>query len=336
LKKKYYFWGLGGLGKRIIKYIEPEIIKGIIDSDESKIGQKINGFTIQRYSKELIADDNIIIAFFNSGSVEKQLANDGVNFLHITEFFTEWYWNNTKENAIAFVDLPITLRCTLNCKHCMQYVPLHKRVEDILLKDIVKWWDNLLKLYPKIMEVSIIGGEPFLHPHLGDVIEHIATSTNVSVVITTNGTVQLNDDIISKLKKYEVFVSISDYSQTLPYLKSKVDHFQEKLLQHKISAERKTHLWIDQGRFDSEINATGRCARSHFQLFNNELWFCTLQCAAYKVQLCEAVHQVDYINLINEYSPIELYSFANDKEKTTSCNKCSSRVGKQIPVAEQV
>lgn len=336
MNRKYYLWGLGGLGKRLIDYIPTECIKGIIDSDEGKIGSTINGLTVQGYSKELIGDDHVIIAIFDSSSVEKQLDKDGVKYVHITQFFTEWYWMKDKTNALTFVDLPITLKCTLNCKHCMQYLPLHSNVEDISLNDIVKWWDNLLNLYPSVMEVSLIGGEPFLHPNLGEIVEHIGKSSDVSIVITTNGMVFPSDDLITILKKNNVFVSMSDYSQTLPEVKQKINAFQQKLQDNDISAERKTHLWIDQGQFDCSIDSTEDCARTHFQLSDNKLWYCTLQCAGHKVGLTAAVPKTDFIDLSSDYLSSELYAFSTNEEKTTSCHKCGSRIGMSVPVAEQV
>lgn len=337
MNKKYYLWGAGGLGRRLYPRIPLQIIKGIIDSDKTKFGEQIGEFTVTPYDKEVIGDCGIIIVCFNSSAVEKKLSNDGVPFLRLSQFYTDWYWHTHKQNALSFVDLPITSRCTLKCKHCMQYLPLRGAGSDVSAEEIIAWWDRLVYLYPQIMEVSIMGGEPFLHLKIDEIIEHIANSSDISIVVTTNGMVMPTDSVIEKLKKNNVFVSISDYSNTLPTVKEKIDNFQAKLKQRGIQAERKTHLWIDQGKFDCKIESDSYdCARTHFQLADNRLWYCTLQCAGNKAGLCPAQDGIDYIELSNKYTSLELYQFSNDNIKTTICKNCGSRHGRSVPVAEQV
>ncbi len=338
MNKKFYLWGIGGIGKRLLpKLAKHGMIAGVTDSNIKKIGMTISGFTVESVERTLLSGGGIIFSFFGHNPEAKILNERGIPFYSISDFYTEWFWNVRNENALSFLDLPITSRCTLNCKYCMQYLPIRDQRQDIPFSQISLWWDCLVKHFPYIMEVSIMGGEPFLHPFLGEIVEYIEMSTDISIVVTTNGTVMPNDQTIEKLKKHNVFVSISDYSVSLPYLADRINEFENRLKESGIRVERKTHLWIDQGRFKKSINTESTdCARSHFQLSDNKLWYCTLQAAGNKANLCLAEKGVDYIDLNSEYSPLDLYRFSNSKTKTTVCNLCSSRERQSVPVAEQM
>jgi hypothetical protein len=81
---------------------------------------------------------------------------------------------------------------------------------------------QLKKLIPYIDNISILGGEPLLHPELKDIIQITnETYPNAIVVVTTNAIKLLNisNDLLNELRKKNVMVSISLY----PSLKLNLD-----------------------------------------------------------------------------------------------------------------
>lgn len=64
--------------------------------------------------------------------------------------------------------------------------------------------------------VSIIGGEPFVHPELGKIIEYVLTKTNFGVIgITTNGICDMSDSLLAQLNNGKTRIIFSDYTAAL-------------------------------------------------------------------------------------------------------------------------
>lgn len=75
-----------------------------------------------------------------------------------------------KQNVPLEINIHITDRCNLRCTYC--YSNFYKRnIPDISKTDIFRIVDGFKKLGS--LEVSLIGGEPFLHPDFSEIIEYI-------------------------------------------------------------------------------------------------------------------------------------------------------------------
>jgi MoaA/NifB/PqqE/SkfB family radical SAM enzyme len=103
------------------------------------------------------------------------------------------------ENLIVFLNRTGNLlihlldRCNLRCKHC--YLNAHENGKQVLPLDLVKRTiDEASELGIKSVQLS--GGEPFLYPHILEVLKS-TIGKNFTVTISTNGT--LIDDESAKL-----------------------------------------------------------------------------------------------------------------------------------------
>ena len=93
------------------------------------------------------------------------------------------------------VDIALTGRCNLRCKHCNTSDTW--RVEDELsFEEIIKVFDELKK--NKIFHLNLFGGEPFYYPRIYELLE-ILNSYPFRVTILTNGT--LIDEVAIKYLK---------------------------------------------------------------------------------------------------------------------------------------
>jgi hypothetical protein len=112
----------------------------------------------------------------------------------------------------------INQKCTLECTHCGQYINHYPEEERINfpLERIVTDIDRVLEAVDAIGYISIIGGEPFLHPDLGDIIDHFLTKKNFGVLgITTNGICKLSKKLLLQLKNDRTRIIFSDYTAAL-------------------------------------------------------------------------------------------------------------------------
>lgn len=121
-------------------------------------------------------------------------------------------WSTT-DNPIGWVE--ITDICNIHCDGCYRLVlgeghkPLQKVKDEI---DFLIKWRNC-------DGISLAGGEPILHPHITDIIQHIS-GRGVKSLILSNG-YALSEDLLRKLKKAGL-TGISfhiDSTQTRPEFK---------------------------------------------------------------------------------------------------------------------
>ncbi|MBI5579457.1 MAG: radical SAM protein [Deltaproteobacteria bacterium] len=112
----------------------------------------------------------------------------------------------------------INQKCTLKCQHCGQYINHYPREERInfTLERIKTDIDRIFDAVDAIGYVSIIGGEPFLHPALNDIIDLVLGKPNFGVLgITTNGICDIKDKHIIKLNNRKTRLIFSDYTTSL-------------------------------------------------------------------------------------------------------------------------
>jgi hypothetical protein len=118
-------------------------------------------------------------------------------------------------NVATFV---INQKCTLKCKHCGQYMNSYLPADRInfSLDRIKRDIDRIFAAVDAIGFVSIIGGEPFLHPDLNDIIDYVLEKSNFGVLgITTNGICDISRRHLDKLKNRRTRLVFSDYTQSL-------------------------------------------------------------------------------------------------------------------------
>lgn len=112
----------------------------------------------------------------------------------------------------------INQKCTLKCQHCGQYInhyPPKDRI-NFAFERIKTDIDRIFDAVDAIGYVSIIGGEPFLHPALNDIIDLVLAKPNFGVIgITTNGICDIKDKHINKLKNRKTRLIFSNYTASL-------------------------------------------------------------------------------------------------------------------------
>jgi MoaA/NifB/PqqE/SkfB family radical SAM enzyme len=129
------------------------------------------------------------------------------------------------DNPIAWLE--VTDICNINCEGCYrQHMTGHKSLEQLKEEiDFFKKWRN-----PD--NVSIAGGEPLLHPHIVDLVAHIAQN-RIKPVILTNAQA-LTPELLRELKKAGLagFTIHIDSHQGRPHWKCRSERDLNDLRQH--------------------------------------------------------------------------------------------------------
>ena len=116
------------------------------------------------------------------------------------------------------VTLVINQRCSLKCKCCTSYMneyPLKER-KDVPLERICEDIDKFFDAMDSVGTVTVMGGEPFMHPDLAKIVQKLLTKRNFGLVsIATSGTYPIKEEQLIGLEDKRVNVSFSNYEHAI-------------------------------------------------------------------------------------------------------------------------
>lgn len=119
---------------------------------------------------------------------------------------------------LTSVTLMINQRCSLKCKFCTLYMneyPKEKR-KDVPFEQISKDIDKFFAAMDSVGTVTIMGGEPFMHPDLSKIVNKLLEKNNFGIVsIATSGTYPIKDEQLIGLTDKRVNISFSNYEQSI-------------------------------------------------------------------------------------------------------------------------
>lgn len=141
-------------------------------------------------------------------------------------WFEEHEWLFKFNQSDIVLDFIITTHCNRNCSNCIALIP-QRKLECRKFDDINDMKHRLNILLPEVSTLSIVGGEPLLHPNLIDIIKYIKNSGLQSIFIHTNGTVEPDNlQEILDIMDSRFTIRISKYPDTkiFDYTKYKVPY----------------------------------------------------------------------------------------------------------------
>ena len=243
--------------------------------------------------------------------------------------------------------------CTLRCNHCVESVPhsklqRHQEPKEKLIKEIRR----VAEAIEFVTVVDFVGGEPFLHPDLPELIEETLSIPNIGFInIFTNGTVKPSPKLLEVLKKDYVVVNVSDYSGQLPQtMRDKITETVRILRSANIATTYvKDMTWYDISSFeknnDNEEELKERFHRCRVnscqRLYDNQMYRCLHLYSGYvtgKLQIDE-----NDISIVNNIFDGDVESLARrldnfwDIPYSTACKYCElPYISKLVPSGEQV
>ena len=135
----------------------------------------------------------------------------------------------------------LTQGCNLKCKHCWinpKYQALTEKVLSISIENFSKCIDQAIPL--GLEDVKLTGGEPFLHPQIGNLLDIVYTK-KLRLIIESNGCL-ISSPLAKKIKNCEnPFISIS------------ID-----------STDKATHEWFRgvEGCFNTAVKGLKNCVKA--------------------------------------------------------------------------
>lgn len=116
-------------------------------------------------------------------------------------------------------------------------------------EDLVEDIDLFFTCVDRIMLFHVSGGEPLLYAHTADIIEYIDRKygDRIDTLRTvTNGTIVPKDEVLEKLSRCNVEITVDDYREAVPRFSERFDELCSKLDAYHIKYYiNKVDSWID-------------------------------------------------------------------------------------------
>lgn len=223
-------YGYGKVGKRSLKKLREDftvdycIDKNTVDAKEHDIivlppdegirqleGRKLIVSTGTKIYAEIAQE-----LHDNYGLIEYR------DFCSLEHLLSEWYWKYKKKNCILEVHTAITTKCTLNCKNCNMFIPYYKENIMYSFDEFRETVDVFFHLVDYVFTFVVLGGEPLVNPEYTRMMAYVGEQygSRIGTLKTiTNGMLFPSAELIDIWKRYEVDVSISDYTSKVDYKK---------------------------------------------------------------------------------------------------------------------
>lgn len=304
-------YGAGIVGRICMKLFERIDLKipFVIDQDKRKQGSLWRDAPIISYedAKAQISKQKIVVMAGHTayGEITKFLDAEGLiefrDFCNVGQFMSEWMWNARKLNCVFHVDMTITTKCTLSCKHCNLFIPYHSEHINFPYEEMQRNIDLFFERIDFVTYFGLIGGETFLHPDLQKIIRYLGDNYGNQIgriTVVTNGTVPPDDTLLEVMKNYEIYLSISDYTDIVAY-ENKMERLIKKLKEYEIDYFRNSSIvWTDFGfpehplkRTPEQMEEHLKCCRPNWNALHDEkFYYCNVAWCAQQsghFNLCE-------------------------------------------------
>lgn len=261
---------------------------------------------------------------------------------------------NEKSNLTVLT----TSCCTLKCKLCATYSSTNKKPRHYSVEQMITGIERFFECMGDVRLFTLSGGEPFLHPHILNLINGCRKFTDKmeKFEIITNGTIVPNDEILQALSITDkVDIMIDDYGSELSY---KAEELTKAFEEYNIKYRRRkyygedAHLggWLDISDFAYKKRSEEenrqlylKCMYSnvfghHYFLIDGAVYMCYVNnklLADISEKDDERVEILD-MELTNEQIKEKLFGL-RQREHLSVCAYCNGFLndGKRYPPAEQ-
>jgi organic radical activating enzyme len=263
------------------------------------------------------------------------------------------HYGLTKDNYYVspYVTSVITQKCSLRCRDCAQLIPYYKAPQNFTTESIINDLKQYSKAFDVVPEISLHGGEPFMHPDIKEICKEIAAIPNIIFIsFITNGTILPSEDTLRQLSSCGADVHQSGGYGTLSKKQAELtEAFHRHNLYSDILFCSPTEMWTRSTQYkqhfrDDAVNAalykdcvsTKTCC----QIMNGELHRCALSMHGSHQRLFPKCED-DFVRLHEPIMPdgaliAKIRDFLDRDQALSVCDYCDPDGGTLVPPAIQL
>jgi len=246
----------------------------------------------------------------------------------------------------------ITSKCSLRCKYCVQYIPNYEdeKKGNIPLDSIKRDINKYLSMIDTVGTISVMGGETFLHPDLGEIAREFCKYDNFGFIsFPTNGFVPISEKQLDGMDDKRIVIPFGAYKHVASEKQKEIYNKNIELVKKSgvMFVESNTlPAWYDSKRlvkFTDSIDYMMMRKKScpspprNLQVRDGKIHVCDRSVALHAMETVD--YPMDYLDLRQDISISEMrkkfIEFGNSDFYYT-CGHCPfDRNRAKVPVAEQ-
>jgi len=313
----------------IKKYPDAPIFVGIMGIDT--IAYKLKKLGVKKWylCNELLDDVDYTKYEYGSGKAYGIMEVENKIDCHEKYMKEDYFYINN-------LDLIITTKCSLRCRDCCNLMQYYEHPVNYEVDEIIGELRKLLTYVSEINEIRMIGGEPFMHPHIADIVDALVAEEKIKKIsIMSNGTIMPNERQWESLANEKVILIYTNYGENIS---RKLKQIMEIVEARNINCYcRDTDEWTDcckiadYGRTHEElVNVLEECCAKHlYTMLGSRVYRCPFIANAYNLQAID-VEDDEYFD-VNDYlddvaeGRKEIQRILYAKDYFNACNYCPGR-----------
>lgn len=237
--------------------------------------------------------------------------------------------------SLEYVEIVITTYCNMKCKDCSNLIQYYN---DDLKKhygydELICSINKLLECVYKIKTLCILGGEPFLHPRINDILDYCCKNSNIEKIrVVSNSTIVPRRDVCKILENNKIRVQLNSYK------KSRVNDIEKCFSNFSINyfvVDRNNEYWSDFGnpyieRTYSDLSIENqfiKCNMPCRTVIDGKFFYCP-RSAHMHILFPERKTEKDYVDLFGKCSVSKKRDMINklnsEMKYLEACKYCNS------------
>ncbi|MCR5627036.1 MAG: radical SAM protein [Lachnospiraceae bacterium] len=173
----------------------------------------------------------------------------------------------------------LTTKCTLRCENCNNLMPCYKQPYNIPSDTIISDIYSFLNQIDTCVKLSLLGGEPFVYPDLGKVIDEFVDNKKIMYLsMTTNATIIPKEEILKRLEHKKVVVHISDYDLPMQKVDELIAVFKKRGIKY---THKKDVDWVIPGPVTKRGKEIGQLKKEYESCYSSRYCRTVLNGKAY-------------------------------------------------------
>lgn len=230
------------------------------------------------------------------------------------------------------IDAMVTERCSLKCEACSNLMQYYQCPQHMDIDELVDTLELTLRKIDQVLELRILGGEPFMNPEFVKIVDCFIEHPKVrKVAICSNASIFPEEYILEHLKHPKLLMKMSDYGKLSRNLSTWVAWCRQNHVRYKVS---KIEVWQDCGKLErhdyteyelKDIFSNCDC-RDLPTIIGNKLYSCQYVANAANLgAMYEEEMKKDYLVLGENTTGDEINRFLYEREYLEGCRYCKGR-----------
>ncbi len=203
----------------------------------------------------------------------------------IQNFVCVWLMYKHGKLLSHWTNFVTTLKCNLNCKHCLNFNDLLKDPQHVTFEVYKDHIDTIFSKFDYLYSLHFTGGEPMLVKDLPRFIRYLLDNYKDRIFeffVISNATIMPTEETLSAVKEINGSFLLDDYSATVP--NSKLEEIERVLKVKKVDySVNKVESWYD---LDFENTDNSNFSEEELECYKDSCNSCLHEFAEKRIYAC--------------------------------------------------